>query len=197
MRTLLPRPPILKPRPQRRAPRVRAEPPNRAPRALIKLSALLLLSLASLGCDRERELTLTDTEGRRFHASCEGSVCQLEQASGDSPAGLPSLLLSAPGRTVAICHVEAGQAAPVDSADCRALVCQADADCPPLEGQPEGTCINRLCISTTGDVLVEDAVWMCLAGTGLGRSAPKQVGLYAMARNCGTPCAVPAPCRQP
>ncbi|MBX3182924.1 MAG: hypothetical protein KIT72_17975 [Polyangiaceae bacterium] len=160
--------------------------------------SILLLSGFSFGCARSSEHALEDTEGRRFQANCQGGACRLTQTSGTpAPSGLPSLVLSAPGRVVAICNAPAETDAPRETADCRALVCQADTDCPPAAGQPEGTCINGLCISTTGELRVDDAVWMCLAGTGLGRRQPKQVGLYAMAQNCGTPCIVPAVCRQP
>jgi hypothetical protein len=37
---------------------------------------------------------------------------------------------------------------------------------------------------------------LCLWGKGLGRDTPKQVERLSMALNCGTPCKVPAPCRQ-
>jgi hypothetical protein len=38
---------------------------------------------------------------------------------------------------------------------------------------------------------------LCLAGTGKPGNTPLQVQRYAMALNCGSPCKVPAPCRQP
>lgn len=199
MRASLPNPPILI-RPQRsltRQARVRA--PRVHCRWFAHLSILVLGAFClSLGCARASEHALEDTEGRRFQARCQDGACQLTQTSGaPAKAELPHPVLSAPGRVVAICDAPADASAPREAADCRALVCQSDAQCPPVAGQPEGTCINGLCISTTGELRVEDAVWMCLAGTGLGRRQPQQVGLYAMAQNCGTPCVVPAVCRQP
>jgi hypothetical protein len=38
---------------------------------------------------------------------------------------------------------------------------------------------------------------LCLAGSGLGSEQARQVERYALGMNCGAPCKVPAPCRQP
>lgn len=167
------------------------------------LAACLLAALSALGgatgCRSISQRTLTDTEGRTFAAECdrEGS-CKLKQISGeDAPSGKPALALSATGRLLGMCNVSAEGAAPEGPADCRALECESDADCPPSHGQKDGSCLNELCIVPTLEPSVSDAVMMCLAGTGLGRNKPNQVGLFAMALNCGSPCVVPKPCRQP
>lgn len=161
-----------------------------------KAFALLLL-YCSFGCDKSAGgVDLVDTEGRRFKMSCEQSPCELRRISGkpSSPAKT-DIELQTSGRVVGICDV-APQADP-EPGDCRALVCQADRDCPPLHGLEQGSCVNKLCIAPENELVSADAVLLCLAGTGLGRDAPKQVERYAMAMNCGRPCRVPAPCRQP
>lgn len=166
-------------------------------RSLRWVSALLVTSALLPACRRISQRTLKDTEGRAFEAECDrNGTCKLKQVSGpDAPADKPTLALSSEARLVGICNTsEGGTPAP---GDCRAIECATDADCPPALGEKDGTCVNHLCISPTGEQGVPDAVMMCLAGTGLGRTKPNQVGLYAMALNCGTPCVVPKPCRQP
>ncbi len=161
------------------------------------IGALLVACALLPACRRISKRTLKDTEGRSFEAECDrNGTCKFKQVSGDDPpSGKPELALKADARLVGICNVAKG-AAPAPG-DCRALECDADADCPPALGEKDGTCVNHLCISPTGEQGVADAVMMCLAGTGLGRTKPNQVGLYAMALNCGNPCVVPKPCRQP
>lgn len=159
-------------------------------------SALAAFILCSLGCENSSGVALVDTEGRRFKLSCEQSPCELLRISGKSSSpDKPKLTLQTSGRVVGICDV-APDAEP-EPGDCRALICQADKDCPPLQGLEQGSCVNQLCVSPENELGSADAVLLCLAGTGLGRNAPKQVERYAMAMNCGRPCRVPAPCRQP
>jgi hypothetical protein len=163
-------------------------------------AALLLLPvLVSLpACRRISQRTLKDTENRTFSAECDREgVCKLARQSGDpvSP-DKAELAIHSPGLIVAMCDVAPG-GTPGAASDCRALTCKEDSDCPPSHGIKDGTCVNDLCIEPSQSVGVDDAVMLCLAGTGLGRSAPGQVDRYAMALNCGTPCRVPAPCRQP
>lgn len=156
-----------------------------------------LLVLGLLGCDDKRgPSVLTDTEGRRFAMSCEESDCSYTRSSG-KPVSIEKtgIELQLSGRVVGICDVApTGAAAP---GDCRALVCKTDRDCPPMHGLDAGHCVNDLCTSPDKALGAEDAVLLCLAGTGLGLNAPKQVERYALAMNCGQPCVVPAPCRQP
>jgi hypothetical protein len=97
-----------------------------------------------------------------------------------------------PGNLVAICDTKDGK--PATTTDCRALECDGDAECPPSHGLENGTCINGLCREPAAQLNKEDAKLLCLAGTGLGASRPD---LVALAVNCGTPCRVPAVCRQP
>jgi len=155
-----------------------------------------VLALGLIACDKDGPIVLIDTEGRRFAMSCEDSECSYERKSA-SPASpeKTGIELQLSGRVVGICDVRpsAGTAA----GDCRALVCQSDRDCPPMHGLEAGHCVNQLCTSPDKDLIAEDAVLLCLAGTGLGLNAPKQVERYAMAMNCGRPCVVPTPCRQP
>jgi len=150
-----------------------------------------------LGCDEKTgPIVLRDTEGRRFSMSCEASTCAYQRASGEPTSKLKSgLELHTSGRVVGMCDVE--PAGTPEVADCRALVCKTDRECPPMHGLEAGHCVNGLCTSPDRDLVADDAVLLCLAGTGLGRNAPKQVERYALAMNCGKPCVVPTPCRQP
>jgi len=76
-------------------------------------------------------------------------------------------------------------------------VCSGDANCPPAHGSKDGHCVNGLCVEPSGELNTDDAVMLCLAGTGLGKDSPEQVSRFAMALNCGSPCKIPAVCRQP
>lgn len=149
------------------------------------------------GCQRVSERTLKDTEGRSFLAKCnrEGK-CELSRAeAAPVAADKVGVSLHAPGRVVAVCDVAA--ATPAETSDCRALVCRVDEDCPPNHGLPNGTCVNGLCTEPSNALNRDDAVLLCLAGTGLGRESPQQAERFALATNCGSPCVVPTPCRQP
>jgi hypothetical protein len=142
-------------------------------------------------------VSLQDTEGRRFEGQCTASACEYARVSGKpGSADKIHVGLLTSGRLVGICDLSSPSAV-ADAGDCRALVCKADVNCPPLHGLDAGHCLNGLCISPELPLGSSDAVLLCLAGTGLGRSAPKQVERYAMALNCGEPCRVPTPCRQP
>jgi hypothetical protein len=168
-----------------------------------------LFALALLGgpvataCNKSPRYRLTDTEGRRFEATCtrEGD-CTLTQTEGpkrtDGPTGVA---LRALGRLVAACDVRVDQSAastvigPQSPADCRALVCKSDDECPPAPDVPSSTCIDGTCSDPTRDTTTPDSVILCLRGTGLGRATPKQIERYALGLNCGAPCRIPAPCR--
>lgn len=156
-----------------------------------------LLAVGLWGCNKKGEpILLTDTEGRRFAMSCNGTECSYERKAGAPVSKGKNLAeVQVSGRVVGICDVAAsGEAEP---GDCRALVCKTDRDCPPMHGLEAGHCVNTLCTSPDKELGPSDAVLLCLAGTGLGLNAPKQIERYAMAMNCGRPCVVPAPCRQP
>jgi hypothetical protein len=171
---------------------------NEAARAKALLAIIVAFAPVACRGQSQRQLELTDTEGRTFAAGCDREGrCKLERKSG-SPVSpdRPELVLQSPGLVVAICDVAPATQQGADS-DCRPLTCKTDAECPPSSRGGDGTCINGLCIEPSGAIGVADAVMLCLAGTGLGRSKPNQVDRYAMALNCGTPCRVPAPCRQP
>ncbi len=159
-------------------------------------SALVLLTLC--GCKSVSEREIADTEGRRFSAKCERSgECSLAQVSGSKRTDdKTALTFTHTGRLVGICDVVPGHG-PDTPADCRALVCQGDADCPPSHGLKNGQCMNALCTDPAQTLIPPDSVMLCLAGSGLGNDQARQVERYALGLNCGTPCKVPAPCRQP
>lgn len=164
-----------------------------AGRSRIGAAALLGLCLG-VACKSKPTLMVSDTEGRRFEARCKKDQCELTQVAGPR-ADTSTTELRTLGRTVAACDGPPG-AAP-SNWDCRVLVCQGDAECPPEHGLAHGQCLSGLCSDAANVIGIDDAVALCLAGTGLGRSAPAQVDRYALGMNCGQPCVVPKPCRQP
>jgi hypothetical protein len=175
-------------------PRVRMHVFSRA-----RFTACVLAALATTAsCKSVSERQLLDTEGRAFTARCERSgVCTLTQTAGAKRAdGKSAEALLQTGRLVGICDVEPGEP-PGAPSNCRALVCQSDSDCPPNHELKDGQCLNALCVDSALPLGSSDSVMLCLAGTGLGRDQPRQVERFAMGLNCGTPCKVPAPCRQP
>ncbi len=159
---------------------------------------LAFLLLGSASCKSVSERHLLDTEGRQFLAKCERSgACTLSQSFGaKADAGKAELALSQTSRLIGICNVSPGQG-PDTPADCRPLVCQTDNDCPPSHGLKDGQCLNALCTDPAQALSPTDSVMLCLAGSGVGREQARQVERYALGLNCGTPCKVPALCRQP
>jgi hypothetical protein len=163
-------------------------------------SVLVLLAIASMtnsfmGCRRVSERTLRDTEGRTFEARCDREGrCELSDRSG-SAEDVPRIVTL--GRLVAFCPSTASDTGRPPAGECRALVCESDADCPPAHGLRDGTCVNRLCIDPAGVLDSDDAIALCLAGTGLGQSSGVQVERVALGLHCGSPCKVPSTCRQP
>lgn len=162
-----------------------------------RLCIAIALVCAISGCRRVSERTLKDTEGRTFSAECDRQgKCEVSRKKAASVTAEKSgVVLHAPGRFVSICDASGG--APAEIADCRILVCNEDDECPPKHGLPHGTCVNGLCTEPSNPVGQQDAILLCLSGTGLGRSSPSQADRYALARNCGTPCIIPTPCRKP
>ncbi len=152
-------------------------------RALALGCAITLL----LGCKESSRQELRDSEGRRFDLECAaaGEHCVLRTEG---------VALSYRGRLVGICPAQG--ASPLHPADCRALVCKADTDCPPPTGATRGSCLDGLCVDPSRPLGSDDAVMLCLAGTGTGHQTPQQVERYALGLNCGEPCAVPAPCQK-
>lgn len=167
--------------------------------AVSVVTLFTLGGFASAGCSRVSERVLTDTEGRAIAAKCDrDGQCTFAQTAGiKRKDGKTGLVLSHTGRLVGICDVAPNEPTPEGPADCRALVCQADSDCPPAHGAKNGQCLNALCADTAQALVTPDSVMLCLAGSGLGNSEPRQIERYALALNCGSPCKVPAPCRQP
>jgi len=162
---------------------------------LLRLSTLLTpLWLSS--CKSAGPRIIEDTEGRRFEATCpKGEPCRFVQKSGAMRADKPAQTLLVGGRLVGICDVAPG-AQPDGPHDCRPLSCTSDADCPPLHEMRDGQCLHGRCSDPAESVRTQDAILLCLAGTGLGRETPAQIERYALALNCGSPCTVPAPCQQ-
>lgn len=149
------------------------------------------------GCQHGGPRQLKDSEGRVFEATCpKEGPCTFVQKSGPRRAEHPAQTLLVGSRLVGICDVKP-DAAPAGPFECRPLSCETDAECPPLHGMKDGQCLNHHCGDAAEPIGVPDAIMLCLAGTGLGRSTPKQIERYALALNCGSPCTVPAPCQQP
>jgi hypothetical protein len=161
--------------------------------------ALLVACLASLlaepGCKKKDERTLRDSEGRTFSAACaKAKGCTLERRSGEPwPGPASAVSLKTDGQIVGVCNHLAGKG-PESAGDCRALICEADSDCPPAHGRAQGTCMSNVCVDASEPITPSDAVMLCLWGMGLGREAPAQVERLAVGLNCGAPCEVPEPC---
>jgi hypothetical protein len=160
--------------------------------------ALLPLLLGVAACQKGGPRTLHDSEGRTFEARCPADgPCKIEQKSGSKRADKPAQTLLAGGRLVGVCDVATPTDAPEGPYECRPLSCQLDHDCPPLHGMKDGQCLNQHCGDAAEAIGVQDAIMMCLAGTGVGRTSSAQIERYALALNCGEPCKVPSPCQQP
>jgi hypothetical protein len=138
-----------------------------------------------------------DSDGRMFQVTCtREEACKAVQRSGPVRGDKPSQLLHTGSRLVGVCDLTAGGALE-GPYDCRPLLCGGDADCPPLHGMKDGQCLNGRCSDPAKAVSADDAIMLCLSGTGLGKQTAEQVERYALALNCGTPCKVPSPCAQP
>ena len=146
-------------------------------------------------CSRSETVQLKDTEGRSFTASLK--VSEVVSATQNEPPNRDErFTIERKGHLVAVCPGLAPSARST-IARCRALVCRTDQECPPAHGLKQGTCINGLCIEPSNSIGPDDAIMLCLAGTGVGDSSPSQIERFALGLNCGEPCKVPTPCRQP
>lgn len=171
----------------------------------VTVACALLLALVTVACEKPAPpQELKDTEGRVFDATCEENRCALAQRSGPiaKTKGTVHRLVT-PSRLVAVCDVQpeasggSGETAPPPDA-CRPIVCESDENCPPLTaGVARSTCNGGFCVEPLGEIRTADAIMLCLAGTGLGRSTSQQAERYALGLNCGDPCKVPTTCRQP
>ncbi len=154
------------------------------------------LCALSVGCNSAQ--SFTDTEGRTFAAECKDDHCEyrLAPAASSSEAGKtpppasssPTVALRSTGHLLAVCDSPNGNAA-----DCRAVTCKGK--CPSTADGQSFTCERGLCVSGA-DLTRDDVLLLCLAGTGIKRNA-RQAARMALAHSCGTPCQVPAACRQP
>ena len=165
------------------------------------LASCVSLPFVTLACEKPTQhQQLTDTEGRVFEATCQENRCTLNQRSGPitKTAGTIPRLMT-PSRLLAICDVKPDADATTTPPDtCRPLVCESDKNCPMLTAGVVGsTCIGGLCVEPVGEIRTPDAIMLCLAGTGLGRSTGQQAERYSLGLNCGSPCKVPTACRQP
>jgi hypothetical protein len=163
--------------------------------------ALFGTAYVLLGCQKTPQATLTDSERRQFVLTCPKSgPCSVatSRTNAEAPpskAGeTKDFTLRATGRVVGICGpVAAGQSP--NLSECRPLVCQSNAECPPAQGLSQGVCINQLCTEPSHEVISDDAVMLCLAGTGAPNQTPSQAERFALGLNCGSPCRIPKPCR--
>ena len=169
--------------------------PRRRRRPVARFSRWLGLAAALLAaaCSKPTETTVRDTEGQQYRALCPKSgPCSVEPLAGSEDPR--EFALHSPGRIVGVCTASAGN---IDLASCRPLGCHSENECPGAHGLKHGVCIGGLCIEPSQGLVTADAIMLCLAGTGKPGNTPLQVQRYAMALNCGSPCKVPAPCRQP
>lgn len=153
-----------------------------------------LFGLGATSCERAPPIAATDTEGRSFRIDCPPEKsCALLTDAPDRPS---PVVLRARGRVVGICP-RVSDPRQFQAADCRALVCSRDAQCPHPEGARAGTCIGGFCVDPSHPIGSEDAIMLCLAGTGLGHDSALQVQRLALGMSCaGSPCTIPKPCRQ-
>lgn len=157
-------------------------------------------------CAKPIRLKLRDTEGRAFEIVCANpthcdvqSQLQAKPTPAKPEGARPGFVLHPASRLYAICDtwMQGKESFSINVADCRAIQCGSDAECPFAQGLTHGTCVNQLCIEPSGAISAEDAVLLCLAGTGPPAGTTKQIERFALANNCGSPCRVPAVCRQP
>jgi hypothetical protein len=167
-----------------------------------KSSVLMLVALAagtlSLGCRLRAEQTIKDTLGRAFQLNCEsGKECAIRLAQESSKnADKPVFRLTSSGRIVGVCGSPAERAGHSPSA-CRPLVCTESSDCPKVSAAQQSLCSKGLCTEPNHSITSEDSVMLCLAETQVGENDASQMEKLALALNCGTPCKIPASCRQP
>jgi hypothetical protein len=177
-------------------------PTARATRVPVRMTVLVMSGLLG-SCAKSANKTVIDSEQRPFILSCDKSatctVAPVTAPSNDRKKKAEeksTYVLRASGRLVGVC----GRFVPGSSpqlADCRPLICQSDADCPPAEGLTRGVCINQLCTAPSHEINSDDAVLLCLAGTGGPNQTATQAERFALGLNCGTPCRIPKVCRQP
>jgi hypothetical protein len=161
----------------------------------IRARALLAILVLAASCRSPQNLTLRDTEGREFSARLQDfSVVDLRLSN--APKDANRFEIRRTGRLVAVCPTST-TSSPVAATHCRVLTCGTDSQCPPAHGLKEGTCLNGLCIEPAQNLLADDAIMLCLSGTGADYSSPLQIERFALGLNCGQPCKVPTPCRQP
>ncbi len=159
---------------------------------------LVVAALAALAFGCNTAQSFTDTEGRTFNVECKDDHCEYRLAatapSGDAaktpppPANSPSAALRSTGHLLAVCDSPTG-----NTADCRAVTCKDK--CPSTADGANFTCERGLCVSGA-ELTRDDVLLLCLAGTGVKRNA-RHAARMALAHSCGTPCQVPAACRQP
>lgn len=163
----------------------------------------LALAMAAASCAKGERMVLRDSEGRSFEAVCQPSgECALTSSATPRPSSpapsekaKPGWALVRQGRFFGACDTWSGSEPEIW--DCRVITCSSDADCPAIAGVRTGMCMKGLCGDPARDIASPDSVMLCLAGTGPGYETPAQIERYAMGKECGTPCRVPTPCRQP
>lgn len=166
------------------------------------------LSALAVSCRGRTEQTIQDSDGRSFLSLCSSDrICALSQMAGPGATGAMEakaakakssqvIKLRTTGRLVGVCGPVPTGTEPSIS-DCRPVVCEGDSNCPASEGLDQGVCINGLCTEPSHPINSDDSVMLCLAGTGVGARSAEQIERLALGLNCGTPCRIPKPCRQP
>jgi hypothetical protein len=120
----------------------------------------------AFACSRSETVELRDTEGRGFTARLEKTEV-VSVTQNEPPNRHERFTIERKGYLVAVCPGSAPSARST-IAQCRALVCRTDQECPPAHGLKQGTCINGLCIEPSSSIGPNDAIMLCLAGTGVG-----------------------------
>jgi hypothetical protein len=144
-----------------------------------------------LGCQRAGSFEMKDTEGRAFAIACsEAAGCTIAPHAAAGQHSGDALTLRTDGRVLGVCE---RNAQPIS---CRPLVCEADADCPSVDGVAR-TCTRSLCSEPSRKLTQTDVVMLCMAGSGVGYETAFQRERYAVALASGESQSLPVGCRRP
>lgn len=144
-----------------------------------------------LGCQRTGTFEMKDTEGRAFAISCsEAAGCTVVPSTDAGQHSGAALALRTDGRVLGVCYRDA------QPISCRPLVCEADGDCPSVDGVGR-TCAHSLCSEPSRKLTQTDVVMLCMAGSGAGYDTTLQRERYAVALASGESQSLPVGCRRP
>jgi hypothetical protein len=187
-----------------------------------RLDFILAVLTAGSGCSQGVDLqainpnSVTDTSGATFNWSCSQSECTTSAGPTTSPPATcgdePAAYNYSWARFVSICTVYKSSISGVSWSTfpelCRILSCQADDECPQLDGYTY-TCIHGLCQDPTAEperIIYGEAVALCLDSTprasncAQARSDPRaQTVSMLLSQVCTTDCqlSLPSSCHQP